>query len=1251
MKRWRYVVIALLALITTLYFLLYWLFTSQDGLQWIYQRLHQWMPALSIERVEGHLNQQIILHNIKWHNASNTQTLSIKTFKLKWQARDLLRGTLKIENIFSDGIHWKNTQSSTVNANQPINLNLDLPIKLQIDHIELQQLALQDDNEEPTYIHQIILDTQRINSNEVAINSLLLENKPYTLSAHGTLQYNPLNMQLKLALREQQTTLLNSDIQIQKVDQQYQLLATLLDPLNGNIQASMMQENNKLHWKLLANVNSKHYRLPDDTLIGLKANISAQGNQSRIDAKGHLTLNTIDIAERPNQQLEFTFLGQKQAKQWHGTLESHWHYLAWPLTPFPDYTSQDGQLTLSGNLANYHLQLNTKIGGYLLPDGEWKIQAEGSKKNVHITELTAKTLEGTVSGTAKFAWQPTFSGIVQLTGKHINPAKHWYAWPGNISFQLTSQWQQKKSGLQIDLDIPQADGHIRQQKLSAKLSAQWDNDYLQRLQTQTDWGDAKANIDLKTQKNHYQGQWNISIPNFNRLIPWASGKIDSQGTIQGKIITPDIQTKTSIKRFSWDESSVEQLEANGHINFNTQHNSNFKLLAKNINIAPYNFKQVTINVKQQSKQQHILLQLDDDYQLILEAKGQYHKPSWQGSIERLDLHLANNERWHLQQAFPINWSNDHLQLNPFCWQSRQQSVCGQLNWRNQKNSKIKVTIKNLRLQPFIKLLDNNTILTSHLNLQSDLKFNPLDGWRGQLNSQINAGKLSYRSTTGNQYHYQLANNRLSFIADKTGMVLNWRWPSTHHGKDLLNFKLNLPNYHGIGPLTSQQKISGSLSAHWQQLSMLGLILPELDDIQGQLNLTSHWDGNLKQPNLQGQLKIGKLSAITTYYGLNLQNGSLDVSTQAGKAINYLFQIQSGQGILHSQGYLNPWLDDWPAKLTIKGDHVTVMNTHNISIIVSPDLQVEHNKQHTLLKGTLVIPKANIYYQDYDAVVQLPSETVFVSEQNQQTKPWLEQLYADINLKLGDDVHLNTDELNARLAGEVKLSQNPKQPATAQGELSIVDGHYSAYGQQLTIEKSRLIYTHTPVTNPGLDIRAIKNIKTMMTSTSTLTHSSTQSQQNLTVGILIQGNLNDPKVILFSDPASLDQSNILSYLILDQPINDAGRNDIQTIWQAANLLQLGHTSLASINKTLRSTFGLDELTLSSSSQRTNTLQDNTALVLGKMLTPEFFINYSIGLVRPINTFSARYQFNHNWSVQTEVNSLGQGVDILYSFSID
>ncbi|QJX03279.1 hypothetical protein HML84_07145 [Alcanivorax sp. IO_7] len=69
----------------------------------------------------------------------------------------------------------------------------------------------------------------------------------------------------------------------------------------------------------------------------------------------------------------------------------------------------------------------------------------------------------------------------------------------------------------------------------------------------------------------------------------------------------------------------------------------------------------------------------------------------------------------------------------------------------------------------------------------------------------------------------------------------------------------------------------------------------------------------------------------------------------------------------------------------------------------------------------------------------------------------------VGVSLGDKVHFEGFGLTATLDGDLRVTQQPGQPAQLNGELVIVEGRYRAYGQNLAIENGRLLFQGRRIT--------------------------------------------------------------------------------------------------------------------------------------------------------------------------------------------
>ena len=136
-----------------------------------------------------------------------------------------------------------------------------------------------------------------------------------------------------------------------------------------------------------------------------------------------------------------------------------------------------------------------------------------------------------------------------------------------------------------------------------------------------------------------------------------------------------------------------------------------------------------------------------------------------------------------------------------------------------------------------------------------------------------------------------------------------------------------------------------------------------------------------------------------------------------------------------------------------------------------------------------------------------------------------QLDSQVELILGDRVDVNALGFISRIAGAVTFTNRPGQPdliPEADGRLLIEDGTFRAFGQDLEIDTGQVIFARVPVTEPELNIQAVRWID--------------NDPQISAAGVLISGPATEPLLELFSRP-QLDPSEIQSYLLTGRSAGD------------------------------------------------------------------------------------------------------------------
>ena len=90
-----------------------------------------------------------------------------------------------------------------------------------------------------------------------------------------------------------------------------------------------------------------------------------------------------------------------------------------------------------------------------------------------------------------------------------------------------------------------------------------------------------------------------------------------------------------------------------------------------------------------------------------------------------------------------------------------------------------------------------------------------------------------------------------------------------------------------------------------------------------------------------------------------------------------------------------------------------------------------------------------------------------------TRAKRQRMTARVRLVLGDSISFKGFNFTADLGGDLLAVALPQRPATGSGTIIIKEGHYKAYGQDLTISDGQLRFAGGPVDNPGLAIRATR----------------------------------------------------------------------------------------------------------------------------------------------------------------------------------
>ena len=451
--------------------------------------------------------------------------------------------------------------------------------------------------------------------------------------------------------------------------------------------------------------------------------------------------------------------------------------------------------------------------------------------------------------------------------------------------------------------------------------------------------------------------------------------------------------------------------------------------------------------------------------------------------------------------------------------------------------------------------------------------------------------------------------RIEFSFGIQAFTDTFLYASARLQRDGRNDLLNLP-------------LTGDMRARAADANILPLVFPEIDHAAGLLTANATIGGTLALPEFNGRIELanGEFDSYRVNLALrelgvvaDLENTGLRFrGTGARRRRTAGSRRPARRGAAaNSQGELH-----------IRGQNLLVADLPEYRVVASPDLRFQVDGKRMDVAGDVKIPSARMQPAQLTGAVKASDDARYVGEHPAERAGRF-VVHSEVRIDMGDDVRVDAFGLQGRIVGGVGTTVHTGETPIGRGELSVDEGRYEAYGQKLEINRGRLLFDASPLDDPGLDIEARRRIETTE------------------VGLNVRGTLQEPRLTFFSDP-SMTQSQIMSYLLTGKSVDSITGSETKSISAARDSLALqGGGFLAS---QLGRRIGIEEVGVESTVNSAG--EANTALVLGKFLSPRLFVSYGISLTESINTLKLRYTISDKWVFKTEAGE-NQSADLEYA----
>lgn len=833
--------------------------------------------------------------------------------------------------------------------------------------------------------------------------------------------------------------------------------------------------------------------------------------------------------------------------------------------------------------------------------------------------LTALTISQKINGLADLSLKADvrdplnqLNWQAEVNVLNINPAKAWPEWPGKFKGKVTSEGQTKKGQLIANVEISDFTGKLRDYPVSLHSRLNWLNEGLNISRFDLRSGktllSAKGRIDSSMNVS-----WSLNSNNLSELYPQAQGQLQANGKLTGISSNPKLKMTFNGKALSFPGYNIEQVKGEVDLDLFSWQQVNVKIASHTLNFNGHDVQSLDINAEKNKMQVKVI---SDLVTALFEIKGELKTPGWQGRIDKADFISPKFDDWKLKSPSTFNLSKDQFLLEPLCWQSVEGNLCITLQNEN-KIWQSQLKVNKLPLMFMSPLLPPDLKLEGLINATAKFQFVNSEKILGQAHISLPPGAVSYPLLEGERNQWKYHSGRIDVTLNDEGLAATSEIAVSD--QQLFKGQLNFPRLKPLTMDSQKQIIQGKAQLNINNLNLLEALVPEINNIKGEVGFNFDLSGTLAQPKFRGNAHLDNGSFRIPRLGLNIEHLRLKSQSDDSGKLDFQLTAHSGEGDIKIQGQTN--FDSqlgWPTSIEIKGEKFEVSHIPVSQLIVSPDLKIKIQNHTIDISGMVLIPYAKLQPKDVTTATRVSDDTVVVGDDQPIEKKW--SITTKVRLTLGERVHFYGFGFEGRFAGSLVLEDELGQPTKATGEINIPEGRYAAYGQKLNVEHGRILFSGGPVTNPGLDLRAVRKIGA------------------ITAGLKVKGPLKKPTVELFSIPV-MGQTDTLAYILLGRPIENATGDDGSMMAKAA--LALGLAGGDSLARTIGERFGLDEMRVESSDSG-----DQASIIIGRYLSPKLYVGYGVGLVESFNTFNVRYKISDKWQLKGESGE-HQGADFLYT----
>lgn len=1283
-----------------------WLLGTESGLRFAFARAAGYLPeGVEIGAVDGTASGPLLVQDVRVQAPGFS--LALDRLELEWRLSGLLKREIRIERLYADGLRYaaREQPPPPEEDKEPFRLpeRIDLPVDVFADDVRVRDIAVRGSAEaEPLVVDEVALVAQWT-GRAAEIETLRIQAPLADAQAHASLVPRgdyPLEAELAYTVRPPDLAPLSGSTRLDGNLERLRLLQTLAAPYNLRLEATARDVLDELGFDATLEVTQAHVAHiagnlpPADVTLRLEASGGLDAVRVELDARGsEPEIGAVDVELAGEVSPELIAIERLTANLANGRIDgggrielggqeprvdigAEWSALQWPLQGNPRVASEKGRLEVKGTLEDYRARLDAALRVPNQADGHVTLAGTGNDRSFKLGTIEIATLEGTLQGAGEVAWTPVLGGRIDLAGRGLNPGGLAPDWPGSIDLAVRGEGSLPDTGARVRIDTLHAEGRLRGQPVSLDARGRFDDGTL-----------ALTELELRTGSTHLEADgrigeevamdWSIASEDLAALLPDAGGRVEGRGNVAGSLQAPDITATLSGSGLRYGEYRLASLELDADIAAGGTARSEVTLALEGAALGGVDVRTLALEGAGTRSDHRVTLGAESSAgRLDLGIDGMLGPNEVLAFvIERLDYEHPSFEPWTLEAPARGRLAAETAALEPLCLTGGPARLCVE-GERTRERLAARFELEDLPLAMANAFLPPTARLEGALNGTGSIAMAasaPGGGAAGLPTARVDLRTTPIRLLAGEQPEAMrpvltFADGNVALdMNEANGAQLNLDLPLESGG----GLRVDAEVAASTAPLT-ERTLEGRVRAQLPELGFLTEFTPQVSSLDGRIDGDIAISGTLAAPALDGRLALEDGAAVLPGPELDLQEVQAVVRGRGAGELDIEASARSGEGTLRIEGTAGTSEAGPRAELAIEGENFVVFNTREAVVHASPDIDVKLANERLDVTGIVRVPEAVIELTEVpeSAVGVSPDQVIVQADAEQPAAAEALALNAEVQIILGDPGQAPTEAsageeaagrveprsiedqpvrftgfgLGAGLAGKVTVTQTATEPTTASGEINVTKGWYTAYGQDLEIQRGRVLFAGGPVSEPGLDVRAVR-----------------RPAEDVLVGVEVEGSLTEPRLTLFSDP-QMSQTEQLSYLVLGRPLEGGPASESSALARAA--LALGIQGGNVLTQKFGDELGLDQIGIESGpgagggdtaadpsggddQAASGGATEQASLVVGKYLSPDLYVSYGIGLLEPVSTLKLSYALSSKWRLVTESSSEQSGGDLFYT----